>query len=105
MLSDQAVLPLFRRTPDEAQQLALDAYARHLLRKYQGAEARVTRVRHDMLAPLEKREGVALNAPHKYVTVMERVQRASDLDRPAATAADTGVIGSWQPSQPTGRIR
>ena len=101
MLADQAELPLVQVDPAAAERLALEAYARHLLRVHGGQQARLTRVRHFMLSPREKMEGTKLDAPHKYETAGQAVQRASDLDRPTPqTAGRNTEFGATNPHGP-----
>jgi hypothetical protein len=107
MLTDQAELPMRNHDPQTAQQMTLDAYARHLLREYDGSQAEVTRVRHYMLSPREKNDNIAIDDPRKYETVMQRIQRASDLNQPPATtaAAPNPEFGAWRDTGQMRRMR
>ena len=90
MLTDQLLLPF--PDPREAERFAqnkMNAYARHLLRAYDGYEARLTLVRHDLLSPRERIEGVPLDASHKYITVTQAAQNRRDLERYDAAAQQT----------------
>lgn len=81
MLADQAPLAP-GGTPDESIQLALRSYARHLLRRHEGAEARLDCVRHEVLIPFEVQEGVDPNDPSKFTPVASVTEYRSQLDRP-----------------------
>lgn len=105
-LSPREMFELEQLYARRSQERRLDAYARHLLQEYGGAQAQVTRVRHDMLSPFERRENVPMDDPIKYETVMQRVQRASDLERqPATAAARSPEFGAWHNTVPQRRFR
>jgi hypothetical protein len=88
MLADQAELPVGDLSPEDAQHEVLNGYARHLLRTYGGDTARLARIRHFMLSPREKAQDVPPDAPHKYTTLLEVVQRAADLAESGGTETD-----------------
>jgi hypothetical protein len=90
MLTDQLLMPFpNEREAERFAQNRMNAYARHLLRAYDGYEARLTLVRHDLLSPRERLNDVPLNASHKYITVTQAVQTRRDLER--YDAADAQV--------------
>jgi hypothetical protein len=96
MLADQVGLP----SEDEQyrkfwQRKYLEAYARQLLREYDGHSIRLRWVIHYSLPPLLAEQGRKLTDPESYETIMEVTQRRSDLD--PQTGDQSGV---WQ----SGRI-
>ncbi len=82
MLADQAGAGL----PDEqGQRRFLEAYARQLLRQFQGESVRVRWVAHHPLDPFRASDPVKLDTPESYELRLEVVQRRSDLrDEPPA---------------------
>jgi hypothetical protein len=96
MLADQAGLP----ADDEQyrkfwQRNYLEAYARQILREYDGHSIRLRWVIHYSLPPLLAEQGRKLTDPESYETVMEVTQRRSDLGPPPGDQS-----GPWQ----SGRI-
>ncbi len=95
MLADQAGLPL----PEEAEQTRwerqyLEAYARQLLREYRDGESvRVRRVAHYPLFPEHALNGRQLDDPETYKTLLEVVQRRSDLGPEDAVPQDDATTG------------
>ncbi|TWT41569.1 hypothetical protein [Botrimarina hoheduenensis] len=81
MLADQADLAP-GQSIEEAVRLSLRSYARHLLRKHDGAEARVNCVRHALLDPQEVLRGVDPNAAETFLPVDSVIERARDLSTP-----------------------
>jgi hypothetical protein len=94
MLADQCQLDA--RTEAEANQWQreyLNAYARQLLRKYNGASARVQRIVHYPAFLDDVRGGMPLDDPRTYKTEAEVVQRRQDLDLPTPNQS-----GAWNNS-------
>lgn len=81
MLADQASLAPALNEAD-ATRLSLRSYARHLLRKHNGVEARVDCVRHALLEPGEVLAGIDPYLAETFVPVESVVERSSDLDKP-----------------------
>lgn len=90
MLADQmsgvSVYPEGRQN----EELMLRAYARHLLRKHEGAEARVESLWHRSLHPADVKAGVDTEDPQLYERGISVTQRASDLDQPLLPPAPAG---------------
>ena len=81
MLADQASLaPAADET--QATKLSLRSYARHLLQKHGGIEARVDCVRHALLEPSEVLAGVDPYLPETFLPVDSVIERRVDLDTP-----------------------
>jgi hypothetical protein len=105
MLADQVGLGLARdQGPGEGERKYLAAYARQLLRKYDGESARVRWVAHEPLDPFSVRpdEPIQLDKPQTYKELMPPVvQRRSDLGPESAghTSHRPGyrpnVAGGW----------
>jgi len=96
MLADQAAGMTVFGDPERDRRLMLTAYARHLLQKHDGAEARIENVLHLSLYPADVRGDVNPQRPTDpadpsdprfYRTLMTVVQRTSDLDIPLLPAA------------------
>jgi hypothetical protein len=99
MLADQTELPIGELSAEASQRMVLDGYARHLLRVHHGAAARVTRIRHFMLSPMEKQNGFAPDDPRKYESLVETVQRSSDLtERQAPITGSNVQLGPQNPA-------
>ena len=81
MLADQSTLAP-GSSAEESIRLSLRAYARHLLRTHEGAEARLDCVRHEQLSPFEVQQEEDPNAPERFVAVASVTERAADLDYP-----------------------
>lgn len=104
MLADQAGMP----SPDEEEergrweQQYLQAYARQLLREYpDGETARVRRVAHYPLYPEHAAQGRKLDDPETYKTMLEVVQRRSDLEpeeagQGSATSQQSSTGTTWE---------
>ena len=82
MLADQSPLVAPGASPEASMELALRAYARYLLRRHEGVEARLDCVRHDVLIPFEVLEGVDPNDPSKFSRVASVTEYRSQLDQP-----------------------
>lgn len=82
MLADQAKLPIGGETMELRAQAMMRAYARQLLREYDGVEARVEHVRHNLLSPEERLAGVNIDDPRTYEVISAEVQTAHDLQSP-----------------------
>jgi hypothetical protein len=96
MLADQAGAgPEDPADPDSWKRKYLEAYARHLLRVHDGHSARVRWIEHRPLDPQAAYEGAKLNDPSTYQTLLEVVQRRSDLG-----PIPNGQSNAWQ-SGPT----
>jgi len=96
MLADQVGIPSndeqFRK---QWQRTYLEAYARQLLREYDGQSVRVRWIAHYALPPQFAEQGRKLNDPEGYETLMEVTQRRSDLG-----PQTNDQSGAWQ----SGRI-
>jgi hypothetical protein len=80
MLADQAGLPGPKDFSDHWQRKYLQAYAHHLLRVNEGAQAvRVRRIAHWPLPRDFAEQGRTLTDPESYEVLMEVTQRRSDL--------------------------
>ena len=105
MLADQVGLGLQRdEGPGEGERKYLAAYARQLLRKFDGESARVRWMAHEPLSPYSVRpnEPINLDTPQSYKELMPPVvQRRSDLGPESAqqTSHQPGygpnVAGGW----------
>lgn len=82
MLVDQMSGAGIYPNPQDDQRLLLRAYARHLLRKHNGTEARLEKFEHDSLHPADVRDGIDPFEPRFYRSVLSVRERATDLDRP-----------------------
>lgn len=91
MLSDQANLAPSENGPEDAVRRSLTAYAHHLLRRHNGAEAQLDYVRHDPLLPMQVDADADANAPETFATVMSVRQTQSDLPAPAPETLSAGV--------------
>lgn len=80
MLTDQ-VPPTDWPEAERLADIKLKAYARHLVDQYDGFEARVVRIRHDLLSPQQRQQGAQLDDEGLYVTVDEAVQTRRDVER------------------------
>ena len=89
MLADQAGLAPSDVGPEDAVRRSLNAYAHHLIRKHQGAEARLDYVRHEQLVPLQAEEGADPNAPEMFVHEISVRQSVNDL--PVPPVADEAI--------------
>lgn len=81
MLADQAPL-MPAPEPQAATQLALRSYARYLLRRHDGAQARLEYVRHAQLNPFEVLEGADPNTPERFERLASVVEYRADLETP-----------------------
>ena len=98
MLADQAGLapvvydgeiqPVTEENQEYAVRRSLEAYARHLLRKHSGSEARLDYVRHAILFPEQVEEGVDPSADWMFTPVMSVRQSVSDLPVPLDTSGE-----------------
>ncbi len=107
MLADQAEPPGSEEADRSyLQQQYLEAYARQLLREHpDGASVRVRQVAHYPLFPDHAQEGRKLDDPETYKTLLEAVQRRSDLGPEDAIPRDptaydqqtrTGAATGWE---------
>jgi hypothetical protein len=76
MLAEQAGSP---GDDPERQRRSLEAYARQLLRQFNGESIRVRWVEHQAADPSRITPPIKLDAPETYKLLMEVVQRRSDL--------------------------
>ena len=87
MLADQMSGVGVYGDPNRDKQLMLTAYARYLLRKHDGAQARLENVYHRSLRPEEVLDEVDSTDPRLYEVLMTVDQRVSDLDTPLVPPA------------------
>jgi len=80
---------------DEWLRKYLAAYARQLLREYDGQTARVQRVIHYPLGYTDALEGKEISDPSTYETQLEVTQTRRDLPRDTSDQSST-----WQNGQP-----
>jgi hypothetical protein len=76
MLAEQVGAPV---DTEQWQRRYLEAYARQLLRQFDGETVRVRWVEHLAVDPMRATDPIKLDAPESYKVVMEVVQRRSDL--------------------------
>ena len=81
MLADQAGLAP-GGSPDESLRLSLRSYARYLLRRHEGTEARLDCVRHGHLIPFDVIAGADPNAPETFSFVTNVSEQSYNLDQP-----------------------
>jgi hypothetical protein len=85
----------------QRQRRALEAYARQLLRQFNGETVRVRWVEHQAADPSRVTPPIKLDAPEGYKLLMEVVQRRSDLGQepsPEVTtqqSAEPDVANRW----------
>ncbi|MEM6798339.1 MAG: hypothetical protein AAF589_02390 [Planctomycetota bacterium] len=91
MLADQTSIVAVYGDPDRDKQLMLQAYARHLLRKHGGVEARVENLFHESLWPDDVLSDADPYDPRYYASLMTVVQRAADLNTPLLPPAPTST--------------
>lgn len=103
MLAEQSELPVpDEKIRNEWQRKYLAAYARQLIRQYDGQSARVQCVIHYPLYRDDALEGMKLDDPQTYKTILEVTQTRRDLprDEPDQTSAWQGgrqdVARSWR---------
>ncbi len=103
MLADQAGLPGEKEFSDYWQRKYLEAYARHLLRMNENAQAvRVTRIAHWPLPRDYALQQRTLTDPEGYEKLMEVTQRRSDLEPEDRGQSQTmwQSGGGYQTAQP-----
>lgn len=98
MLADQMSGVGIYPNPADDQRIMLRAYARHLLRKHDGTEARLEKFEHDSLHPADIREGVDPTEPRFYRSVSNVRELASNLDTPLLPPNDNRA-GQGGPEQ------
>lgn len=74
--------PAARQAEQQNIQLALRAYARHLLRKHEGLTVELDLVAHDSLHPEQARAGADPTDPSQYRPLMKVVERSDQLEQP-----------------------
>lgn len=82
MLANQAQLTLRGEPVEQRVRAMLRVYARELLREYEGTEARVEHVVHNILRPADVLDGTKLDDPRTYQVLAVEVQTARDLETP-----------------------
>jgi len=98
MLADQCEMPI----PQDAERKQwernyLTAYARELLREYNGASVRVQRVIHFPAFLDDVKKGMPLTDPRTYKTELEVTQRRQDLNLPPANSTvPTGAYNTMR---------
>ncbi len=85
MLTDQMAGAAVTGDPQRDKQLMMQAYARHLIRKHEGARARLENLFHRSLWPEDVRAGITADDPRNYETLMTIEQSRLDLDAPLVT--------------------
>jgi hypothetical protein len=96
MLADQSELPVEdEKIRDQWMRTYLEAYARQLIRQYDGQSARVRRVIHFPLYRDDAIRGMELTDPRTYETQVEVTQTRRDLPRDS-----NDQTSAWQGGQP-----
>lgn len=101
MLAEQAKLAIGNEPIEQRVQAMLRVYAQQLLREYDGTEARVEYVIHDMLSPGEVRDGMKLDDPRTFRVVEVVTQTATDLEAPLVLPHRTTSDSNWQAGEST----